>query len=513
MNHKTHVSNTKPRPARRPAESIVARLIEHRFDTTTGPVVIAVGGPGGTGKSTFSRRLADALGGAAILTLDDYKTDRARRAEAKLFGAHPEANRLELIDEHLRSVKAGTPFDKPVYDPVSGSVNHTEPFTPTRFTIIDGEISTYERFRPRVDFSVFIDADWKTQLATRITRDITDRGYTREKAIATFLQSNLREFEEFGADSKRWADIHLFCRDDYSLVIESVDDVLYHRFEALLSEDLAAVDLSGLVVALTTPFDRNDNVDQEKLVEHVQFLARANVRRLLVAGTTGEFFSLTDTERRGILALVREYFPGMVLFNAGAEGPGRTRELARAGEECGADALVVIAPYYYASCTTEGLIAYFREMAAMSDMPLVLYNFPRHTRNPLSAEVLRAVPHAALKDSAADLSLIAATPAYFVGNDRRIAEAHGRGARGFVTGVANALPEPYVALEKALHNADAARAATMQTTVAALAERFHGIDQIARIKRAVAEVVPGYPLRVRPPLSCGGDSRFTAKGT
>lgn len=500
MRHKTHVSNAKPRPSRRPTEAIVARLIEHTFAGVAGAVVVAVGGPGGTGKSTFSRRLAEALGDAAVLTLDDYKTDRARRAESRLFGAHPEANRIELVIEHLTAVKKGRGFDKPVYDSVIGECRRSEPFTPARFTILDGEISTYERLREWVDFSVFIDSDWKTQLATRITRDITDRGYTREKAIATFLQSNLREFEEFGADSKRWADIHLFCRDDYSLVIESVDDALYRRFKSLLSEDLAAVGLSGLVVALTTPFDGDDNVDKERLIEHVQFLARANVRRLLVAGTTGEFFSLTDAERRCVLSLVREYFPGMVLFNAGADGLGRTRELMRCGEVCGADALVVIAPYYFAGCSPRGLSAYFQAVAETSDVPLVLYNFPRHTGNPLSPELLHTTPHAALKDSSAELSLIDATPAYFVGNDRLITAAAARGARGFVTGVANAVPDPYVALEATLDGTDEAERARLQDTVTELARQFHGPRQIAAIKRAVARVVPGYPDRVRPPL-------------
>ncbi|MBD3314409.1 MAG: hypothetical protein GF344_01365, partial [Chitinivibrionales bacterium] len=290
------------------------------------------------------------------------------------------------------------------------------------------------------------------------------------------------------------------CRDDYSLVIESVDEVLYHRFEALLAEDLAAVDLSGLVVALTTPFDDNDEIDKERLVEHVQFLARSNVRRLLVAGTTGEFFSLSDTERRCALSLVREYFPGMVLFNAGAEGLGRTRKLVRCGEECGADALVVITPYYFANCTTEGLASYFREVSAMTDMPLVLYNFPRHAQNHLSKEALKTVPHTALKDSSADLSLIDATPAYFLGNDRKIIEACEKGAKGFVTGTANATPEPYVAIENALRINAREDATAIQDTISILAERFHGHDQIARLKQAIAQKIPGYPVRVRPPL-------------
>jgi len=271
-----------------------------------------------------------------------------------------------------------------------------------------------------------------------------------------------------------------------------------HTTSGLLDENMTV--LSGLTVALTTPFDTNDNIDKEYLVEHVRFLARENVRSLLVAGTTGEFFSLSDSERRSILTLVRHHFSGQVLFNAGAEGLGRTRELVLCAQECAADGVVIIAPYYFANCTSDGLIAYLRQIVALTSLPLVLYNFPRHTQNPLNAQILDSVPHAALKDSSADLSLIAHTPAYFLGNDRLVVSAYEKGAKGFVTGVANAEPGPYVALELALEQKDFALAAALQQEVTNAAQRYHGIEQISLIKKAISRQVPGYPQLVRAPL-------------
>ncbi len=111
---------------------------------------------------------------------------------------------------------------KPKYCSNKGEINEYVEFYPKRFVIVEGEIATYKEFKDAVDFSIFIDADWKTQLNTRITRDVEARGYSPEKAIATFLHSNLREFAEFGSESKNWSDIHIHCNEDYSLEIEAV---------------------------------------------------------------------------------------------------------------------------------------------------------------------------------------------------------------------------------------------------------------------------------------------------
>ncbi|MFO7642304.1 MAG: AAA family ATPase [Candidatus Competibacteraceae bacterium] len=77
---------------RRPVEQVLAEILQTVFADRPGPLVIAIGGPGGMGKSTFADRLAQRLGAAAILRLDDYKTARAARRQAGLFGPHPAAN-------------------------------------------------------------------------------------------------------------------------------------------------------------------------------------------------------------------------------------------------------------------------------------------------------------------------------------------------------------------------------------------------------------------------------------
>jgi uridine kinase len=219
---KTHIAFDVAHADASSPEKVLSELLLKVFAESSTPVVIAIGGPGGTGKSTFAKKLRRLLGHAAVLPLDDYKTPRHVRKGRNIFGPHPDANTMDLAAEHISLVKQNVTFDKPVYDNITGRTDTTETFSPKRFNILDGEISTYHDFREHVDFSIFIDAHYKTQLATRTSRDIEERGYTWEKAIETFLHSNLREYTKYGAESKNWADMHIYCNADYSLSIQAI---------------------------------------------------------------------------------------------------------------------------------------------------------------------------------------------------------------------------------------------------------------------------------------------------
>ncbi len=486
--------------SRRPAEQMLAEMIRFSLAGKPGPLVIAVGGPGGTGKSTFARRLSQRLDDAAVLRLDDYKTARAARQKAGIFGPHPDANKMALIADHLGRLRGGEPFDQPVYDPSIGDAGSVRTYQPARFNIIDGEVATYREFRDLVDFAVFVDSDWRTQLATRLGRDLAHRNYSPEKAIATFLHSNLREFSEHGAESKNWADVHLYCHDDYRLELESMSRELYEQVRNMLHEDVDAVELAGLIVPLLTPFAADGGIDERAFVEHLEFLSRAGVRRILVSGTTGEFFSLTPTERLDLLKLALEYFQGLVLFQAGGGPLPETLDMACKAQQLGADGILCLPPSYYADASEEGLVQYLHAVAAIVDIPLILYNFPQHTQNPLTPAILRRVEPFGMKDSSGDLSLIKVTPRYFVGDDTRICRALRAGAIGFVSAAANALPELYVSLDACAESHCWQDAESWQVRICELLRRL-GDCQIPVIKRLVRARIESYPTAVRPPLA------------
>ena len=483
-----------------PLEITLARMLTVRFGDCANPVLIAVGGPGGTGKTTLAQQLADALGQSVILRLDDYKTSRELRQRLNLYGPHPDANKLSLIREHLGLLRSGHAIEKPVYHSEHGDSRSTEALTPSRFIIVEGEVATYLDFRDLIDFSIFLDSDWKTQLQTRVSRDVEERGYSRDKAIATFLHSNLREFAEFGAESTSWADLHVYCHDNYRLEIESVAEEHIELLERALPDAVEPIRLEGLIVPVCTPFNDAGTIDERAYVSHLEYLAEQGVSRLLINGTTAEFSSLLPDERRTLLCVARRYFPGLITFNTGSDSFAQACEAAQWGADYGADAIVAMTPYYFSNVGEEALVQFFNTLRDSVAVPMILYNFPKHTGNAITPEILKRVQHVAIKDSGSDHALIANTPCYLAGTSQSMVERVALGAKGFVSALACCMPDLYVSLETALHAGDSDKAAELQAEIRERAEVFGLPNEIASIKRALGEVLPGYPSDMRLPL-------------
>lgn len=251
--------------------------------------------------------------------------------------------------------------------------------------------------------------------------------------------------------------------------------------------------LQGLVIPVPTPFDANGDVDFGAYLSHIDWLAEYGVRNLLVNGTTGEFFSLTPEEQLKLLRVSREAWKGKLIFHLGDTALFQCLEIARKAQEEGADFLASLPPYYFAGAPADGLVEWFGRLSLESDLPLILYNFPKHTGNPLTPEVLEKIPHWGLKDSSGDLSLISSTPNYFVGGDTKISAAYAAGAKGFVSASANIDPLPYLRIGKE-------QTPENQAAVDSVNTRANGPYAIAKIKQELSEILPGYPAAVRPPL-------------
>ncbi len=495
IDNKTHNPiNTFSRP-----EKVIAAAITNLFKDRSGKIFISVGGPGGCAKTTFSAKLASLLPEAAILTLDNYKKTRKQRAELGLWGPHPQANRIDLAIEHIKELRAGNSIEAPLYDLETGEYPDTIQYNPVRFNIIEGEIATFEHFRELFDFSIFIDSDLKTQLKTRLGRDMVERGHSCEKAITNFLKSNIQEFEQYGAGTKSRADVHIYCDDDYNLVLESIDNRYMYLFEAIIGQMKQTV-IEGLIVPLPTPFNEDETICRKALIDHLKWLYANGVCRVLVSGTTGEFFSLGYDERIELLDIVREHFPGMVMFQAGTESLGSTVKLVQKAVRHGADVIMVLPPYYFSGAPKSGLVQYFKSVAEICQVPMVLYNFPKHTGNPVTSEVLTQVAHSAIKDSSAQCELIPFTPCYLIGSSSKIVEPMRMGAKGFVSSMANCFPSIYVQLERSLEMSEFTAALEIQKEIVSKKALFEGKVEILQLKKILSSIIEGYPERGRIPL-------------
>lgn len=260
------------------------------------------------------------------------------------------------------------------------------------------------------------------------------------------------------------------------------------------------VDLSGLVVPVTTPFTKSNAIDTQMFIAHLQTLAARGVKRILVNGTTAEFFSLTRDERRMLMKLAREHFPGTIMFHAGYSSLADTQAEAKWGQDNGADAVVAISPYYMANVPPDGLVDYFNQIVARIDVPFILYNFPKHTQNPITHDLLAKIKHFGIKDSSGDLSLVNATEHYYMGGDSKILAAYEKGAYGFVSTRANAFAPIYTEMERAVAETDKNKANQTQARISQLKDMMTNVNEIAAIKYAISKQLDGYPTKMRLPL-------------
>lgn len=145
---------------------------------------------------------------------------------------------------------------------------------------------------------------------------------------------------------------------------------------------------SGSMTALITPFS-NGTIDRESLSRMVEFQIENGTSALVPCGSTGESATLTHDEHREVVKLVVECARGRVPVIAGT-GSNSTSEaisLTRAAKDAGAEAALLISPYYNKP-TQEGIYQHYRAIARDTGMPLILYNIPGRTGSKMDATTI-----------------------------------------------------------------------------------------------------------------------------
>jgi len=154
--------------------------------------VFGIAGDSGSGKTTISRGIKRILGDEVVVSfsMDDYHSlDRRQRKEQGITPLHPTANHLDLLAEHLESLRRGEAIDKPVYDHGSGEIKGTVPVGPAPVVIVEGLHPFYtERLRNAIDFKIFVDPSRVVKRLWKVRRDVGERGYGPEQVMAEILQ-------------------------------------------------------------------------------------------------------------------------------------------------------------------------------------------------------------------------------------------------------------------------------------------------------------------------------------
>ena len=146
--------------------------------------------------------------------------------------------------------------------------------------------------------------------------------------------------------------------------------------------------MTGCATALVTPFRRDGSVDEECFKKLVERQIRNGVRLLVPCGTTGESVTMSESERLLVIRMTVEAARGTkakVIAGTGSNNTAATIDFTRKAREAGADAALVVAPYYNKP-TPEGMFAHFGEIArSVKGFPIRLYNVPGRTSSNISA--------------------------------------------------------------------------------------------------------------------------------
>ena len=208
----------------------------------------------------------------------------------------------------------------------------------------------------------------------------------------------------------------------------------------------------GIGVAITTPLT-NDEVDYAAFRKHIEYLIDNNVQAIIINGTTGESPTLSSDEARELLKVGVDTVAGRVPVIAGT-GTNSTRasiELSKYAAEIGADALMLITPYYNKS-NQRGLYQHFTKTADSTELPVVLYNVPGRTGMTIEPDTVAELsrhPHiVALKDAVGDLEytkevLELTEDQNFIlysGNDDNMHDFCQLGGKGLISVVGNIIP-------------------------------------------------------------------------
>ena len=231
------------------------------------------------------------------------------------------------------------------------------------------------------------------------------------------------------------------------------------------------MNIRGSICALATPFTAAGALDLDAFGRLIDHQLAAGTQALVVAGSTGEAHMLEAAEFDALVEFALKRAAGRVpvIAGSGEAGTAKTVAATRHVKALGADAALVVAPYYVRP-TQEGLYRHFLTVAEQADLPVILYNVPSRTACdmlPATVERLRAHPRiVGIKEARGDAERIAALAeladenfVYLSGDDYSADQAMLAGAAGTVSVVANLAPKAFRALCDAACGGDAAATA------------------------------------------------------
>ncbi len=264
-----------------------------------------------------------------------------------------------------------------------------------------------------------------------------------------------------------------------------------------------AVDIKGILAVNITPFDESGAVDEKALRRHIRFLIdEGKVHGVIPAGSTGEFAALTEEEYRFVVKTVIDEVAGKIPVIAGAAAVSTSQTIRNSqfALDAGADAVMVVSPYYCHPDPRE-LLVHFKMLAENVDIPIVLYNNPGTSGVDMMPDVVAELAEYDnvnyIKESSGDMSRLMQITRLcgdkinvLCGCDTLTLEMFTMGAVGWVAPAANVIPNLLVQLyELAVQQADLTKARALYFKLMPLLGLFEDSGKYIQFSKAGLEIM------------------------
>jgi len=258
--------------------------------------------------------------------------------------------------------------------------------------------------------------------------------------------------------------------------------------------------IQGSIVALVTPMNEDGSVDNDSLKRLVEFHIAQGTDSLVAVGTTGESATLDENEHCEVIRAVIEYVDGRipVIAGTGANSTTEAIDLTRRAKQVGADACLLVTPYYNKP-TQEGLYLHYKAIAEAVDIPQVLYNVPGRTACDMLPETVGRLSKIAnivgVKEATGELQRVKQIRdlcgdefAIYTGDDASSCEFCLLGGNGSITVSGNVAPKLVHEMIFAAINGDRAIAEAIDKKLSGLHNTLFIQSNPIPVKWAVAEM-------------------------
>ncbi len=239
---------------------------------------------------------------------------------------------------------------------------------------------------------------------------------------------------------------------------------------------------TGSGVAIVTPFGEDGKIDFEVFGKLIEFQITNNTSAVIVCGTTGEGSTLTVDERLSLFRYAAEKIRGRVplICGTGSNSTSFSFDVASEAEKCGADAHLMVTPYYNKT-SQNGLVSHYFRLADKLEKPVIVYNVPSRTGMNITAETYKKLAEheniVAVKEADTDIVKLEKSIYicdgkldFYIGNDDTIAVGCAAGCKGVISVLANILPSYTAKMASEGVDGDIKRCFEMQNEVLALAQ-------------------------------------------